>query len=317
MDFLSLLRDDLREGLALTPAEFRARHSRWIWAQQTEAGGFANRRGKADLYYTAFALRCLSALNELQIESAQRAGAWLVSLARQPDAVRLRQPHGAFCDTVMAGSWWDALAQCEQICGVIIAEDERANLQTLTLARLAQMRRDDGGYAKTPIEAHGSLYHTFIATALHARLGLAVPDEEKVRGFMRALARPDGGFLENKFSKRPGTNGSAAGIFLSLMLADFEGYEKHLDFITTMLGSEGGFEAAPSAPLADLLSTYTALLTLNMGGKLQKKIVDGAREFARGLEDPAGGYAGFALESVVDCEYTFYGLGVESIAARF
>ena len=33
------------------------------------------------------------------------------------------------------------------------------------------------------------------------------------------------------------------------------------------------------------------------------------------LEAPDGGYTGFALESVVDCEYTFYGLGVESIVA--
>lgn len=316
MDFLSLLRDSLRDGLAKAPDDYRSRHSRWLQARQNTDGGVANRRGKSDLYYTAFALRSLSALGALTPESARQCGAWLATLAREPDAIRLRQPHGAFCDTVMSASWWDALALCEECGGEIVAGKERAELQTLTLSRLATMRRDDGGFAKTAIESNGSLYHTFIATALHSRLGLVVPDEERVRAFLKSMARPEGGFLENKYSKRPGTNGSAAGIFLGLLLAESENYEKHLEFIASMRGAEGGFEAAPSAPLADLLSTYTALLTLSMGGKLEEKVVLGARAYARSLEDPDGGYTGFALESVTDCEYTFYGLGVESIAAQ-
>lgn len=70
----------------------------------------------------------------------------------------------------------------------------------------------------------------------------------------------------------------------------------------------------PSAPIADLLSTYTGLFTLKMLGKGDPKITSKALAYARGLEDPEGGYTGFALETIVDCEYTFYGLGVESIA---
>ena len=70
MDFLTLLRDDIREGLAKTSPDFRARHTAWILAQQCPEGGFANRRGKVDLYYTGFALRSLSALNELSASVA-------------------------------------------------------------------------------------------------------------------------------------------------------------------------------------------------------------------------------------------------------
>src|SRR6185295_5766716 len=181
MDFLTLLRDDLREGLSKTSGEYHARHAKWIIAQQTEAGAFGNRRGKPDLYYTAFALRSLSALNELNAEICGRVARWLIAIAREPDSVRLRQPSGAFCDTVQAASWWDSMLLCEEASGKCLDDAERASLKQLTLDRLQAMRREDGGYAKTPIETNGSLYHTFIAASLHARMGLVVPDEEKVR----------------------------------------------------------------------------------------------------------------------------------------
>lgn len=315
MDFLSLLRDDIREGLAQTSDAFRARHTQWILSQQCSDGGFANRRGKVDLYYTAFALRSLSSLNELTPDRARRAADWLLSIAREPDSVRMRQPHGAFSDTVQSASWWDSMILCEEAAGKMVDDAERVQFSALTFERMYSMRRDDGGYAKTSIETHGSLYHTFIAASLHARLGVAIPDDEKMRAFLHSLARPYGGFIENKYSKRPGTNGTSAGVFLCLILGELDGHEKHFDFIASMRNEEGGFEAAPSAPLADLLSTYTALLTLKMGGRLNSDLLDAAAHYARELEAPDGGYTGFALESVLDCEYTFYGLGVESIVA--
>jgi len=315
MDFLTLLRDDIRDGLAKTSPEFRARHTAWIISQQCPEGGFANRRGKVDLYYTAFALRSLSALNELTPVISQKAASWLTTIARVPDTVRLRQPHGAFCDTVQATSWWDSLILCEEVSGKLLDESERKQLQSITLDRVHSMRRPDGGYAKTTIETHGSLYHTFIAASLHARTGIPIPDIDSMRSFLSSLARPEGGYIENKFSKRPGTNGTSAGIFLNLILSDFDVSVKHFDFIDSMRNEEGGFEAAPSAPMADLLSTYTALLTLKMGGRLHSDLLDAAAHYARELEMADGGYTGFALESTVDCEYTFYGLGVESIVA--
>lgn len=316
MDFLTLLRDDIREGLAKTSPDFRARHTAWILAQQCPEGGFANRRGKVDLYYTGFALRSLSALNELSASVATKAVEWLLAIGHSPDAVRLRQPQGAFCDTVQAASWWDAVILCEEAAArKCMDEAERLRLQSLTFQRIESMRRADGGYAKTNIETHGSLYHTFLAASLHARTGTPLPRSDETRAFLRSLARADGGFIENKYSKRPGTNGTSAGVFLSLILNELDVNEKHFEFMESMRNEEGGFEAAPSAPLADLLSTYTALLTLKMAGRLNSDLLDAAAQYARSLEMAGGGYTGFALESTVDCEYTFYGLGVESIVA--
>jgi geranylgeranyl transferase type-2 subunit beta len=310
MDFLELLRNALRDGLRGTDAGYRQKHARWLAAQQQADGGFANRRGRADVYYTAFALRGLWALGELTSERASAAAQFLRARASQPPAELTRQPGGAFCDAVTAASWWDAVA----LCGGAAGTRDEAPARAVTLARLTELRRPDGGWAKAGGEVHGSLYHTFLAHALYARLAEPVPDDERARTFLRGLARPSGGFFENRFSKTAGTNGTAAGVFLSLMWGETAGLEPHAAFIASLRTPDGGFRATPSAPIADLLSTYTALLALSLTGAITCEMALAARDFARALECENGGYLGFALETAADCEYTFYGLGVESIA---
>lgn len=313
MNFLSFLRDDLRAGLALTPDEYRLKHSRWLLAQQRPEGGFANRRGGADLYYTAFALRGISALGALTPDVARNAGVFLKSLLQVPDVERVRQPHGCFSDAVMAVSWWDSLFLCEEVAGAILSDTERAVAITETGARLDLLRRDDGGWGKGDADAAGSLYHSFLAACAYLRMDRAVPDVEKAAALLKTLSVPGGGFLENRFSKRPGTNGCAAALGLAMIVGFEFDAEKQISFLTDMVSPEGGFYATPAAPIADLLSTYTGLFSLKLLGVVEPLRVAKALGYARTLETD-GGYTGFALETVVDCEYTFYGLGVESIA---
>ena len=328
MDFFLLLRDTLRDGLARTPAEYRQRHARWLAAQEHAQGGFRNRRGNPELYYTTFAVRSLSALNALAPETARRCFDFLQ---------RLRQERGgAFGDAVSAASWWDALALCEETLGPQLSQEQRIELTRLTHARLGCLARDDGGWAKTAIEGNGSLYHTFLSACTYFRMGSSVPETEALKEFLNGLAQPGGGFLENKYSKRAGANGTAAGVALSLLLraggaagrfATWAGLAErllplavkelapHADYIVSLHSDEGGFHAMPNAPMADLLSTFTALFTLKMLGRAEPKLASRALAYARSLEQAEGGYVGFALETTPDCEYTFYGLGVEALAA--
>jgi geranylgeranyl transferase type-2 subunit beta len=316
MDFLALLRDDIRAGLLQTPPEFRQKHARWILAQQVPGGAFANRRDKADLYYSAFALRSLSALQSLPADVATAAGAYLISQLAQPDTIRLKQPHGAFCDAVAAASWWDSVTLCEEVTGPTLTAEQRDEARAVTHARLNKLRRDDGGWAKTEMDGAGSLYHSLIACSIYLRTGGEIPDAQAVIGLLKALARDEGGFIENRYSKRPGTNGCAAGVALSLLLGIEEGIERHGKFLRTMQSGEGGFFATQGSPIADLLSTYSALFTLKLLSQLDAAMIAPARKYCRELEQ-SGGYVGFALETIVDCEYTFYGLGVESICSAF
>jgi geranylgeranyl transferase type-2 subunit beta len=316
MSFLALLRDDIRLGLSKTPAEFRTRHANWLCGLQTAGGGFANRRGEADLYYTAFALRSLSALDKLTADIAAKARAYLAGLIQQSSQAQTRQPKGAFCDAVMAASWWDSLALCDELFAAgSTPELDLEGARRRTERRLDALRRDDGGWAKTDADACGSLYHTFLAACAYMRMGVVLPNADSARKLLRSLAQPGGGFLENRYSKRPGTNGCAAAVGLSVMLEQEIEIDPHAAYVAGMFSGEGGFFATPAAPIADLLSTYTGLLTLKMLGKQEDRFVAGALRYARGLEHTNGGYAGFALEQVRDAEYAFYGLGVESIGA--
>ncbi|HYG76212.1 MAG TPA: prenyltransferase/squalene oxidase repeat-containing protein [Planctomycetota bacterium] len=314
MSFLTLLRDDVRSGLDRTPQEYRDKHAAWIKAQQQPDGGFGNRRSKSDLYYTAFALRSLSALNALTPEIARSAVCFLKALMTQPEALRTRQPSGCFSDAVMAASWWDCLGLCEEVAGPQLEQNESQSARNTTRARLSALRRSDGGYGKTDVDGCGSLYHTFLAACAYLRMGEELPEPSRALDFVRSITLPEGGFLENKYSKRPGTNGCAAGVVLSSVLGDADNLERHARFVAGMHSAEGGFYATPAAPIADLLSTYTALFTLKILERSQQRLTSRALAYARTLEADSGGYTGFALETIVDCEYTFYGLGVESLA---
>jgi geranylgeranyl transferase type-2 subunit beta len=133
-----------------------------------------------------------------------------------------------------------------------------------------------------------------------------------------------GGFLENRYSRRPGTNGTAAGMTLSLMLEianassgpqDGVGYsekfyQRDVNFLAAQQADEGGWLAASGAPMADLLSTFSALFVLRQSGWNNERALTRARAYAQSLECEDGGFVGFALEQQADCEYTFYGLGV-------
>lgn len=350
MLFLNFLRDEIRTGLEKTDSVYRVKHARWIAGQQAADGGFRNRRGNTELYYTTFGLRSLSALNGLTPDIAGNASRYLLS-------IRQNTQH-SFGDAVSAASWWDALALCEEVLGPCFSDNEREQTSDHTIQLLGKLHRDDGGWAKTSMEGNASLYHTFLALCAYQRMNRPLPEVSRIEKFLSSMAHMDGGFLENRYSKKPGTNGTAAGIALSLMLQTqtllgrmalgaglqqklqpwiakhlttygakspvyqallqpwiAKHFTTHVAFIRRMhCREEGGFMATPSAPVADLLSTYTALFTLKNLGQTDVQIHVRALQYARSLEDSEGGYVGFLLETMPDCEYTFYGLGVESIS---
>jgi len=289
--------------------------------QQRADGGFSNRRSNSDLYYTAFALRSLSALGELSPASAEAALEFLNVLRRQDAALRIRQPRGAFSDAVASTSWWDSLQLCEEVLGPRLSDADRDEARAATMARLQALQRDDGGIAKTSLDGCGSLYHTLLASALKLRWGERLEGVERAARFVRSLQVEGGGFFENRFSRRPATNGSAAGVVLAIMLGSADpalalseaALQRHVSFLVGQQSDEGGWLAAPGAPMADLLSTFAALFVLQQCGWRDAKALSRAKAFAQSLELESGGYIGFALEQHADCEYTFYGLGVTAV----
>jgi geranylgeranyl transferase type-2 subunit beta len=86
-------------------------------------------------------------------------------------------------------------------------------------------------------------------------------------------------------------------------------------FLAEMPSPEGGLRANGRAPLADLLSTFTGAWTLHQLGALDRLDAAAVRRYAQALELPGGGFRGGLWDDRTDVEYTFYGLGVQTLVS--
>jgi geranylgeranyl transferase type-2 subunit beta len=83
-----------------------------------------------------------------------------------------------------------------------------------------------------------------------------------------------------------------------------------------MQTDEGGLRANTRIPIADLLSTFTGLVTLqDLGGASQIDLA-GVKRFTQSLAREEGGFRGAEWDPAHDIEYTFYGLGTLGLLAH-
>jgi geranylgeranyl transferase type-2 subunit beta len=82
-----------------------------------------------------------------------------------------------------------------------------------------------------------------------------------------------------------------------------------------MQTSEGGLRANTRIPIADLLSTFTGVLTLVDLDGLDAIDKSAVRRYVTQRQRDDGGYFGAAWDQAVDVEYTFYGLGTAALLA--
>jgi geranylgeranyl transferase type-2 subunit beta len=312
--YLQRLTTRLAEGLSRLPDEDRGRHAAYLRAAQNADGGFSGREGGSDLYYTGFGLRGLAALDALTPAICERSAGFLRdSLTRQASVVDFYSLLYS-CLLVQAAGGPDVLANSPPDWPERVAS-------TLESFRTGPA---DGGYAKTPGHPNGSTYHTFLVGLCYELLGKSLPRPEEVVKFIASRRREDGGFVEIAPMRRSGTNPTAAAIGL-LQLLEQHGAAHDLlqevcggvvEFLTEMPSLEGGMRANGRAPLADLLSTFTAAWTLEQLGGLDRVEADSLRDYARSVEVETGGFHGGLWDEGVDVEYTFYGLGVLAIVPR-
>ena len=76
-----------------------------------------------------------------------------------------------------------------------------------------------------------------------------------------------------------------------------------------MAGSEGGLRAHAGATDADLLSTFTGLVTLSGAGGIELLDMREPARFVGTLARANGGFAGAPGDTGADVEYTYYGGG--------
>lgn len=301
--YLEELTARLVQGAAGWPDERRQRHADYLQGAQNNDGGFSGREGASDLYYTGFALRGLALVGALEGDTARRAGEFLSGrLAdRAPVIDLLSLLYGA----VLLRSW----------AGENPLSRAAEGWQDAVTTTLESYRREDGGYAKTPQGATSSTYYTFLILLCYQLLDQPVVNPAAIVEFIRSRRRDDGGFVEVPQVARSATNPTAAaiGVLKILDALDDPIRAGASRLLAAMQTDEGGLRANTRIPLADLLSTFTGLLTLVDLGTLDCVDIRAAERYVTSLELPEGGYRAATWDPRGDLEYTFYGLGAKAL----
>jgi prenyltransferase beta subunit len=251
-------------------------------------GAGMDRAGKADLYYTIFALAGLQAL---QAEvPAERLEKWLRGFG-----------DGAGLDFVHLG----ALARCWAAIGL---EKMPADVAAPLLARIEAFRSRDGGYDGDAGAEHGNAYGCFVALGAYQDLQRELPEPLRMVQCLKFLETPDGAWANARGLKAGSTNATAAAVTLLHQL----GMPINApvgDWLLAQTHADGGFLAMPRAPLPDLLSTATTLHALAcLDRELPAPVRERCLDFIDTLWSAEGGFHGHWADDHLDAEYTFYGL---------
>ncbi len=305
MSYLVDLTVRLAAGLGELPEALRQRHVQFILRAQNADGGFSGREGSGDLYYTGFACRSLAMLGELQGSVAERVAAFL----QRQFTTRV-----AIIDFL---SLVYSAMLLENAAGIDIFS-ATPEWRVAVASELERFRRDDGGYAKTDEGQSSSTYYTFLMVLCDQLIGREAVAPDQIVRFIQSRRRSDGGFVEMGPMQRSGTNPTAAalGTLRIFNAIDTLTRESAIDYLLDNQTDEGGLRANTRIPIADVLSTFTGVLSLDDLASLEHLDFVAARDFVLSMQLADGGFRGGEWDDGSDVEYTFYGLGGLALLAK-
>ena len=180
------------------------------------------------------------------------------------------------------------------------------------------LRRPDGGFSKSLEGQAGSTYQTFLVLLCLELIEQPCPDSQAAAAFLMKQRQGDGGFLEIRVAKRSGTNPTAAAIGALQVLKQLNEdlATSAAEFLADLQTDEGGFQANTRIPLPDLLSSFTACVTLADLNHLDWINIQRVKSYAESMQQPTGGFRGFEFDPADDIEYCFYGLGLLALLAE-
>ena len=257
----------------------------FLLRQLNPGGGFTDRTGRSDLYYTVFGIDALTALQADLPTAKNRSYVRSFGDGEHLDFVHL-------C----------CLARVRAAAGLQNEKNCRAIVQ-----RIEKFRSRDGGYNPQPDQAHGTVYACFLAFGAYQDLGCELPDALRMVQCLKMLETEDGAWSNDRDAKSGSTNATAAAVTLlrnlSMPISGFVG-----DWLLARRHPQGGFVAAPGAPMPDLLSTATALHALSGMDVPFDALREDCLDFIDTLWTNQGAFHGHWGDESTDCEYVFYAL---------
>ncbi len=204
--------------------------------------------------------------------------------------------------------------------GEVVLPDDDLAWRDNVASLLASLRTEDGGFAKTPEGRAGSTYQTFLSVLCHELIELPIPDVGSDR-IVSCLTAASG----RRLSGNPGRQTTRRepnrrrdwhpqGTRIGSTTDD---HAATADFLAEMQSDEGGLTANTRIPFADLLSTFTGLLTLADLDAISLVNVEAINRYALAMQSPEGGFVGFSLDQTADVEYSFYGIAALSLCQTY
>lgn len=257
-------------------------------SQHHPSGGFCDREGKPDLYYSTFGIAGYMALQlPLPVESI---ASYLNSQHHRIEELNLID--------------LSCLARCWAFLPKNLWPED---LAARTIARMEQFRAQDGGFFTDPGESCGSLYGCFVALGLAQDIGHSLGSEAQMLECIRGRLSSDGGYSNSPdlpFGLVP-TTAAAAALFRHL--GSNEGNNVR-DWLLSQMHQEGGFCVGEGIVMPDLLSTATALHALSTTTFDLGLIAEKNLDYLDTLWTARGGFVGSWEDDALDIEYTYYGL---------
>jgi geranylgeranyl transferase type-2 subunit beta len=287
----------------------------FIDSKKYHKGGFIDRSGKPDPYYSVFGYT-LSYLFDIEFDTKKEQKAlkrWeeknkidfvhAISLIRcyyLLEAIDLAGSFGKVSTTLASSKF------LQNLVGKKVAKKIQKKHSSL-LKTIDSYKSDNEGF--NHLEKHSkyaSVYANFLAYGLFEDLYLGKGERIKIAESCMELMLENGSFVNHLKSKQGISSTTAAGIILlnSIGKPIFESSE----WLKEQIQSHGGFLAGEDVPVADVLSTATSLLALGIVGTADDGIKGKAVEFVNLHWHDAGGFFGSIADQIPDVEYTFYGL---------
>jgi len=285
----------IRQTVSQLEPDIRDTLEAFLMSQWTAEGGARNRAGTADLYYTVFLLECCRGM-DLVVPRGQV----LKFLTGFGTGQSLDFVHRA------------CLARCR---GVLSETRSESNRNAEILRGLEEFRLPDGGYNQNALDPDrcedgplsGALYDGFLALMAWDALGAGMPRSEEFLQWLKTIQPSNGGYGNDDGFQAPTTPVTAGAVML-MARHGFPIPNAVGEWLMDQHQSQGGFLAAPMAPMADLLSTATALHALHVLKRPMGEEGPKCLEFVESLWADGGGFRGYLEDDQADVEYTYYGL---------
>jgi geranylgeranyl transferase type-2 subunit beta len=256
----------------------------YIALLQNPDGGFRGRTSTSDLYYTVFAVDILFA-----------AGADF-------NRDRLIQ----YLKAINPGNL-DFIHLCCQIrCAAVmnILED---GLKQRLIEQLKRFLCSDGLYHHVTAGQDASVYGVFMVFSAAQDLMETLIEPATLTAKLDKFRHPNGSY-KNEYGQGAGTLPSTAAVMVMQSQIQMPVDNKTIDWVLSCMTEEDGFAVSPRMPVADLLSTATALQSLRQSRTDITALKDQCRTFVDSLRQNNGGFCANSFDPTVDAEYTFYGL---------